>query len=70
MKVRIGGIDYSIVMSFGLRSEDDGQEIAGIIDHEIATIGLDAAMASPVMVKTLWHELFHAIVHTTGSMSQ
>jgi hypothetical protein len=59
-KVRVGGIDYTILFNDTLMAKD---EKFGEVDYMGATITLDSNMNDEVAMAFLWHEVFEIIDH-------
>lgn len=62
--IRIGAIDYKIVMIDNLR--DDGDYLNGHIVYDDAVIKLNSDMEKQREFVALWHETIHGILEQAG----
>jgi len=63
--VRIGCIDYAIIMSDSLVDEE-GNEIFGQCAYDTCEIQILSRLAAQTKLATLWHEIVHAILIDCG----
>jgi hypothetical protein len=63
--IRIGGFDYDIVITDGLRSERD-ERLSGQIACEDLEVRVSADISDRFRPLVLWHEIIHGILQHAG----
>jgi len=67
-KVRIGGLDYSVILYEDLREDDE--KLDGQFCHSQSEIGLEEALGPQAREAMLWHEILHGILVHMGKSNE
>ena len=61
--VRVGPIDYEVIVIPNLSTSDRGVSLDGQIKYATCKISLDEGLVDQMRVQVLWHEILHAILN-------
>lgn len=68
--VRVGGMDYRIIIQEYFKSSDDDRNLWGLCDYEQQLIYIRESLSNQKKKQVLVHELTHAILHEAGYKEQ